>query len=441
MGLSTAIIGIIYVITAVTYIALGSGTRNRAGSAPRYLPVWLALLSLWCLAEAVSQHIPAGMALIGWTSYVYFVPLFYVGSKLLANDHHAASTLRVTAIAGSIVGLGGIVGALMGASAPTLLLPITVAVGIHSSNLGNIYLSPSVFATSEEAAEQLLIALFAWAALSYLPSARPRRTYSAVVGVAIVGGLVAAERRADIYVAVIGIIALVILGRISSARTARSVTRVASRSRGRFGFPLIFAALGGTALLSILGASKLVSFITAVGSLGSRFNILFGVASLSFSGQGPGTSTQGGVLLGAVQRSLITSSHGTYPGYILSGRVFRTVEGGFSKTWLELGLVGVVLYGGAFFSALVPIIRSVTQLDGVGRSLTILTIALGVIFLKGHQSLDDPLVQPLFWLAAGGAWGRMRSVSRTRHGETETALPTDPVLSSPRAPAHQTQPG
>ena len=38
-----------------------------------------------------------------------------------------------------------------------------------------------------------------------------------------------------------------------------------------------------------------------------------------------------------------------------------------------------------------------------------LAIALGVVFLKNHQSLDDPLIQPLFWLSVGGIWERIRA--------------------------------
>ena len=91
------------------------------------------------------------------------------------------------------------------------------------------------------------------------------------------------------------------------------------------------------------------------------------------------------------------------------GRSFLSAEGGLTKTWLELGVVGVALYAGVFLSVLGPPLRSLRCLDGVGRALTVLTVALGIVFLKGHASLDDPPVQPLFWLAAGGIWGRSRS--------------------------------
>ena len=135
----------------------------------------------------------------------------------------------------------------------------------------------------------------------------------------------------------------------------------------------------------------------------------------SLLGQGPGTSTQGVVSLGAAQ--LIDAlPNGSYTSYILDGRTFISVEGGLAKTGLELGIMGVVLYGAVFWVTLAPAIRSLRRLDVAGVALTMLTIALGVVFLKGHQELDDPLIQPLFWLSVGGIWGRMRAVGREMGG-------------------------
>jgi uncharacterized membrane protein len=114
---------------------------------------------------------------------------------------------------------------------------------------------------------------------------------------------------------------------------------------------------------------------------------------------------------------------GQYVAYNTGGRIFMTTEGGLTKTWLELGLIGVMLYAAVFTSALGPMIRSMRRLDDAGRALLVLTVVLGIVFLKGHQSLDNPLVQPLYWLAAGGIWGRLRSTpSRKVKIEGATAI-------------------
>ena len=420
MGAPSALIGIIYVITGGIYLTFLHGKREKTIKAPRSLPIWLFLLSFWCLVEAISQGVPTGMAVLGWISYVFFVPLFYIGSELMANERCATKALRIAVIGGGIVSLGGIASALLGQSAPVLLQPIIPVVGIHTSSEGNIFLASSVFATAEEAAELSLIALFAWVALSYLPAGWMKPAFSAIIGMIIVGGLIAAERRADIYVAIAGIVMLLVFNLKTFAESKRRL-RTAAHVGRNLAAPLLLAAIGAAVLVSILGADKLLSFLTSTGSVAVKLSTLFGVPNMGLTGQGTGTSTQGVNLVGTPMVSLIANNRGTYPGYYLNGRALRTVEGGFSKTWVELGLVGVLLYGGVFFSTLVPAIRSLSRQDGVARALTVLAVALGVVFLKGHQSLDDPLVQPLFWLVAGGAWGRTHCSAPTAHEDSGSA--------------------
>jgi len=423
-----SISAIVYVLTGLIYFFLLPKALSRGRVPPRPLPVWLVLLSLWCATEAIVHRIPVGIALLGWVSYVFFVPLFYIGAELMADDRHAATALRVAALAGGIVGLGAITSAVLGQAAPASLQPIVPSVGIHSFSAGNVYLAPSIFATAEEASEQLLIALFAWAALTQLPSGRLGRMSSVLLGVLIAVGLFATARRADIFVAVSGIVALVCFGFVRHSSSTGQPDPWAVRARRRLGTALILAAIGSVALLSFLGASKLVPFLTS-GSAGSgTLSLMFSPSHPgSLTGQGTGTSTQGAGLVGATSFTGF-DIQGKYTGNVIDGRAFTTAEGGLTKTWLELGFVGVVIYGGVFASALGPAIRSLVRLDGAGRALIILTIALGVVFLKGHQSLDNPLVQPLFWLGAGGAWGRLRIAARARHRNTVASSP--PVTAS-----------
>jgi hypothetical protein len=126
-------------------------------------------------------------------------------------------------------------------------------------------------------------------------------------------------------------------------------------------------------------------------------------------GRGPGTSTQGAAVITGATASGTGTALSAASNYIVSNQAPILAEGGLSTTWLELGIMGAVLYGAIFWEVLTPAIRSLRRLDGPGRAFTMMTLALGVIFLKGHQSLDDPLIQPLFWLAVGGIWGRMNA--------------------------------
>ena len=141
-GLPASILGVIYVITALIYIIVIPGTTGPKRATPHMLPVWLFMLSLWCLAVALVQHMPLELALLGWASYVFFVPLLYVGAELAADDHLAIKALKVVVISGGVVGAGVIASDMLGQSAPALLQPIIPAVGIHTFNTGNIYLPP-----------------------------------------------------------------------------------------------------------------------------------------------------------------------------------------------------------------------------------------------------------------------------------------------------------
>ena len=408
-GLPTSLVGVVYLIVGCMYLVLLPGIKNRGGGVPRYLPLWPALLIVWCSTEALVRRIPVSTALLGFASYVFFVPLFYIGAELMASDRGAARTLRWVTLIGGVLGLGAILSAMLGPLAPAILQPINPSAGIHTFSAGNIYLAPSVFATGEEAAEELLIALFAWAALTSLPQSRLGRASSVVFATLITVGLFAAERRADIVVAILGLITLLILGH-PARRDGKGtfVLTATPRARSATIVALAPAVIGSAALISFPGTSKLVPFLTSASNGVNALALMFSpVHSYVLTGQGTGTSTQGLGVLGVQTFTTFVDNH-PYESYAYAGRSFLSAEGGLTKTWLELGVVGVALYTGVFLSVLGPPLRSLRRMDGVGRALTVLTVALGIVFLKGHASLDDPLVQPLFWLAAGGIWGRSR---------------------------------
>jgi hypothetical protein len=422
-GLPGSVLAIVYVLTAVTYLFMLPGIKTKIGPVAGYLPVWLVLLCAWCVIEGVGEHVPMSMALLGLSSYVFFVPLMYIGADLMMDDRSAAKALRVLAFTGAAVGLGAVASALLGPSAPVVLQPIVPSAGIHDFNTQSIYLAPSIFATAEEAAEYLLVAFFAWIALAYLPGGRPGRTASTLTGLLIATGLIAAERRADIVVAIVGVLGFMVLRHFVPVRHRTPIGEApiqqASRRRGRVGPALIIAGVGAAVLISFLGAAKLLPFLTSESSGQDAVAFMFSPAHPgALTGQGTGTSDQGATLVGAATFDGY-NSRGAYTGYSLDGRSYVTAEGGLTKTWLEIGLVGVILYASVFFSALGPLIRSLPRLDDVGRALLALSLGLGIVFLKGHQSLDDPLVQPLFWLCVGGAWGRMRSASTSARSAAE----------------------
>jgi len=434
-GLPASALGIVYIITALIYIMFAPLNVSQGRISPRSLPVWLLMISAWCLAVGVIQRIPVEMALLGWASYVFFVPLLYVGAAVAADDRLLSKCLRVVVIGGGVVAAGAIISAVLGPSAPRLLQPIVPAVGFHNFGEGDIYLAPSVFADGEEAAEQLMIALFAWAALARLADGASRRRWWLFLGALIASGLIVTARRADIYVATAGIVATLILGRMRAPALAEGFAPQSAESRSnRLGAAVLLAAAGCVAVIFFLGESGLASFLTSGGSTGTRLSFIFFLPRTgSLVGQGPGTSTQGLAVVGAsyINTGPIQSPYGMY---ILDGRTFITAEGGLSRTWLELGVMGLALYGAVFWAALAPAIKYLRKLDGAGVALTTLAIAMGIVFLKGQQSLDDPLVQPIFWLGIGGIWGRMRAGALIRKPRRDTRLRSGPPADTPMLP-------
>jgi hypothetical protein len=399
-GLPASVVGVIYIITAVIYIVAIPGTADRRRAFPRALPILLFLMSLWCLAVAVLENTSPEVALLGWASYVFFIPLLYVGAELAADDTLVAKGLRIIVVSGGLVGVGAIASAALGGSAPRVLQPIIPVTGIHDFGNAAIYLAPSFFATAEEAAEQLLVASFAWVALTRMGNGAKGRVPLAFLGILIASGLIATARRADIYVAVAGIIAVLLLEGVWAPHRRRP------GRRSRLGGGALVAIAGAVALVPLLGGAQLVSFLTS-GSAGSRVSFMFALPGTDWLvGQGPGTATQGIGVLGATAAGTGLSTDGSY---LLNNQIYAGAEGSLSKTWLEVGIMGAALYGAIFWEALAPAIRSLRRLDGPGLAFTMLAIALGVVFLKGHQSLDDPLIQPLFWLAVGGIWGRLHA--------------------------------
>lgn len=434
-GLPASAESVVYLVVGAMYLLLLPGIRTFVRRMPLYLPAWLALLTFWCAVEAFIPRIPLSMATLGLVSYVFFVPLVYIGAELMSTDIGAARTLRFVAIAGGLLGLGATVSAVLGQSAPAILQPITPGVGLHSFSSGNIYLAPSVFVSAEQAAEGLLISLFALMALGYLPSGRMGRTPIAILGTLIAVGLFATQRRADLVVAILGVASVVLIGRLGAGGKDGPDR---PRAHGKAGFALALGSIGSLALLYFLGASRILPFLTSRSSGISALTLMFSpINPNSLTGQGTGTSTQGAGVFGATAITGI-SNYQHYAGYIVNGRAFITAEGGLTKTWLELGIIGVLLYGGVFFAALGPPVYALRRLDGVGRALTVLALALGVVFLKGHASLDDPLVQPLFWLAVGGVWGRLRQPASSSRPGVSRPVHQAPAGGSLQSPTPRT---
>ena len=78
-GLPTSLLGVVNLIVGCMSLVLLPDIRNGVGSVPSYLPVWLALLIVWCLTEALVRRVPVSTALLDCASVAFFSRSFTTG--------------------------------------------------------------------------------------------------------------------------------------------------------------------------------------------------------------------------------------------------------------------------------------------------------------------------------------------------------------------------
>ena len=175
---------------------------------------------------------------------------------------------------------------------------------------------PSIFASGEEAAEHLLIALFAWIALTYLPSGKLQRSLSAALGNPHRCRPVR-RRKARRYCRR-GPRARRRGPAADRVRTGRRSHRI-TMTKGRTGLVLILGAIGSMALISFLGASKIVPFLTSKSNAQTALTVMFSpINPGSLAGQGTGTSAAGANVLGATAFTEYRN-YQEYGGYLVGG--------------------------------------------------------------------------------------------------------------------------
>ena len=362
------------------------------------------LLFAWLIFVWVITSTPNIIAITGLQSYLFFVPYFYVGQKVLGNDYNLTIWLKVQSYCGALIGIGAIISEVFRSSAPKILQPIIPQVANHSAGLGSIYLPSSIFADGEKAAEMLLISLFALIAYNAKCPRSSLLNGRLLLGLLILGGIIATSTRTDIFLALIAIGMLFLVGKYNSLKY-----RIEKSNIRPYLIAMILIGLFCiVAIASVSGGSKFYNFLNATNQTSSRLQLMFFLPSqIPFVGQGPGTSTQG--ISNTGTQSLPLQGE---PTYNYEGHTYITGEGAITKVWLEIGIVGLIIYVFLFWTIFSPLILKFKYVDNIGKSFIVGCICLGILFLKGHASLDDPFIQPLFWLNAGVATTRMNFCQR-----------------------------
>lgn len=363
--------------------------RRCVGADKTYwAPVWIVGVCLlaWLTLEATLPRAGIVTFLLALKTYLLYVPLMCIGRVAFANERIRRRILGVLTLAGTAIGAAAIGSALLRDSAPPLLQPIVEEVATHSYTYGELFLAPSIFATGEKAADQLLLAALAATAL-VLEARNTRRRLLAVGALAVcLVGLFATARRTPLILALIGMLILFIQAKRLGARRG-------SFPLGRTIYGVIVVAVISVIAIGTLSIQGFVGYITDVrnGANVVRQFVALPPDFLRLEGNGSGTATQGATHLGLQA-----------PTY------FGESEGIVAKVWFELGPVGFGLYVLLIGVALRSVFRA-TRRGGRAEfsvpecAATLFVVAVLIMALKGFQQFDNSQVQITFWLAAGFA--------------------------------------
>ena len=344
------------------------------------------LLLVWITVEATLPAAGLGTFLLGLKTYLLYVPLLCIGRLAFADERTRNRAVTGLTLGGTAIGAAAVVSALFRSNAPPLLRPIAEDVATHSYTYGEVFLAPSIFATGEKAADQLLLATLAAATL-VLKAKNTRRRAIALAALAVcLGGLFATARRTPLILAIVGLLLLFVHGNGASSR--KRPFPLASTAAG-----LLIVATVSVAAVGILGIRGFVGYITDARNgvmVVQQFASLPDDA-LALEGNGSGTATQGAAQLGLKP-----------PTY------FGESEGIVAKVWFELGPVGFGLYALLIWLSLHSVMRArrtigLAAYSVMERAALLFVVAVLVMALKAYQQFDNAQVQILFWLAAGFA--------------------------------------
>ena len=392
------------------YVAL----LPRASTAPRLPPsvvFAVGALAGLVLTQALNPSVSsAAVAAVGARGWLIAVPLLWVGARLAARPEDVRRWMRISSVAAVPVLLIGIVEAVMlafgGASIVAAAYGDAAAVafgerGVSASFAiggGELRRVPSLFAFPLAYYALCIASLVPTYVLWRTSSGGWRRFGAVAFVVAVVAGLSSGTRLAFILVPA----AVIVIFLFDRRLTLRS---------------LALSAGSWLAVLFTLGINPR--------ALPEYFREL--------------SSAEGGdVLVGGFRlaRSVTTLGLGTGMDTNASRQVDANVfapighdwqESYLVKTWLELGVLGIVVVAGLFLVLVLWLLR-LAVLPGGGDAqplragvLAFVTVTL-LLSVKGSP-LDQAPTNYFFWLYAGMALGTLRRVTAPAAPETVEAAP------------------
>ena len=359
-----------------------------------WLPPFLLPLSVFCFFAVVGIFNPRSpgilVGLVGFHSYVWYVPLLWVGFATFDNWDSARRFFWWLSVAAIPMAVLALYQCANFGSLPAALRPIEGESAVHSNvtaGLEMIKLVPSSFVNAEKFSRYCLMTFFL--SLGLLLEKRGTRSKSWLLPLATlasVAGVFLSGRRSPLYFSLVGFIWLM-FGFFRKLGVRKSLQWIG-----------IIALATATALTAARSRNQNAGFYQESTASIPEF-ALYVWSDMEYSfrnsgliGIGTGTNSQG-------------------IGYVPGGLEWWSTSQLIPETGLgyimgELGVIGLVAFVLLLLSMSIAWFKNVGRLRGkapypVGASLAVFFSMMLVWFAKGHQILGDPITLVHFWFLMG----------------------------------------
>lgn len=382
-------------VFVVAPLYLGLLASRESARLPRSVVLPTALLSGFVLLQLSNPSLPSTLVgLVGVRGWLFFIPLIVVGARLGSDLASALRAMRVALLAGLPVlaigvieavalaeGKGGTVYRFYGAAAPSAFSTGDTTLQGAPVSLGKLHRVPSLF-SYPSAYYAFCLAMLVPAYLLWRHGERVGTRRLGLFGfvLAVIGGLTCGIREAFITVPLALVVTLYLDG-----------VRMSIRS-------LLAGVTGFCVAVTLLRVPvfSLPQYLFDLSRQEGQDVVVGGFRlahSVTWLGLGPGTDTN------AVRN---VAGPGVFDA--IGG---RWQESYFVKTWIELGLPGLLLVIW-MFGALVQAVGS--RAGSLGPARPLVAACAGLLFAALATStkgaiLDQAPASAYFWLFAGMAIG------------------------------------
>ncbi|MHC2995250.1 MAG: hypothetical protein IBV53_07110 [Candidatus Atribacteria bacterium] len=368
---------------------------------PPFLTGFL-LFTGWCVVEAFNPVLPNFLfALIGFRSYLWYVPLLFLGYYMFNNEGKLLRFCRIliyTSIPLTIIAIIQYI--FYWGSNSVLIRPLEGSHQFHSFGLlegSGIKLISSIFRSAAVYSSFSLFLFFLGVGLRFYPNnSRKQRFFINISIISAAVGVFISGVRSPMYLLIIGASMYMFV-------YSRNSLRIAWSQLKSIWLPTIFVLI--IIFLIINFGFKDISlyiFHSLDELLWQRTATLltdmsFAVRYAGVLGLGTGSRSQGlQYIPGGKEWALMGGPEQKEWG----------VEGGLAKIWYELGPIGALIFIIFFSQMFFSWLRKVRNLKGTtlfsfGLAICMYLVLIPLWSIKGHQVFGDATTLVCFWFFMG----------------------------------------